>query len=333
MPTLEIVEHSPDWHAIRQKNIGGSEIAALFRRQADYQMSEFTLHMVKSGRIPPPPVEDGPGSRIWFGTKLEAVIGAMAAELYGWKIRKGGYCTDDIVAGMACSLDYVITEPGPREIELGFEGPGVLQLKNIDMIQHKRSWTPAAIDALPEPPEHIVWQLQHEIACTGYTWGAIVGMVGGNQLPAYRYPARPVVIDAIRERVARFWTRVRDGILPLVDGSDSTADALDVLFPPLPGDEAVDLTADNELPQICAGLIVATADRKQATDNENELKNRLAEKMRGHKRAIATGYAINGVFTAANLGERAGDMPPDKIVGARKASCWYRPKELLGMPS
>lgn len=321
----EIIEHSDGWHQIRLKNIGGSEIAGLFHQQADYQHSEYTLWAVKSGKIPAPPVDQSPGSRVWFGTKLEPHIAAMAAEVHGWKIEKGGYCQDDTTPGMACSLDYKIVEPGPEEIALGFRGPGVLQIKNIDLIQHKRSWT------LDEPPPYILLQLQQEIACSGCAWGVIVGMVGGNQLPAYRYAARPKMIGLIRERITLFWQRVRDNRAPPVDGSDSTAETLATLFPTLLDDVPVDLSNDNEFPEICAGLLVAEADRKAAAANEQEFKNRLGEKMAGHKRAVCTGFAINGVFTPANTGTRAGDLPPDKIIGARKASIWFRVKELMGM--
>lgn len=323
MTVHQIAEHRPEWYAARKQNVGGSEIAALFHFQADYQMSEYSLFMVKSGRIPSPPVDDSPGSRIWFGVRLEAMIARMAADLHGWKIEKGGYCTDDTTPGMACSLDYIITEPGLAERSLGFTGPGVLQIKNIDWIQHKQTW----ID--DEPPPHILLQLQHEIACSGCSWGVIVGMVGGNQLPAYHYSARMKTIDLIRERVTAFWARVAERKPPLIDGSDSTTEALKGLFWASDDDRVHDLSSDNELPEICAALDIATADRKAAEAGENELKNRLFEKMAGRKRAVCSGWAINGVFTKPNPGTRAGDLPPDKIIGARAGSLWFKIKELI----
>jgi predicted phage-related endonuclease len=318
----DVIEHSPEWHAVRLRNVGGSEIAGLFSVQADYAQSAFTMFMVKSGRIPAPPVDDAPGSRIWFGTRLEPAIAAMAAELHGWNLVKGGYCLSDTTPGQACSLDYIITEPGPEEIKLGFKGPGVLQLKNIDMIQHKQKWTE------DEPPFPVLLQLQHEIDCANCTWGAIVGMVGGNQLPAYRYAARERTIMLIRERVTEFWGRVHAGKPPMVDGSESTEEALAALYPTLMEDLPVDLSTDNEMPEICAGLIVATADRKGAEANEQAYKSRLREKMAGRKRAICNGYALNGVFTPANPGTRAGDFDPDKIIGERKEVLWWKVKEL-----
>jgi len=315
-----IAEHSESWHAIRLRNIGGSEIAGLFNVQADYAQSAYTLHMVKSGRIPAPPVDDAPGSRIWFGTRLEATIGTMAAELHGWRIEKGGYCVDDTTSGMACSLDYLITEPGPEERKLGFTGPGVLQLKNVDWLQHKRKWTD------DEPPFPILLQLQHEIACANCTWGAIVGLVGGNDLPVYRYTRRERTVALIREAVTAFWQRIRDGKPPPVDGSDSTADALAALYPAIAEDVPLDLTTNNEASEICAGFLVATADRKGAEKAEQAWKNRLAELMAGRKHAVCNGYVINGVFIADNPGRPA---EPGEIIGKRAGSKRWTVKELV----
>jgi predicted phage-related endonuclease len=319
---LDIEEHTPEWHAIRLQNIGGSEIGGLFGVQEVYGSSEYSLHLVKSKRIPAPPVDDSPGSRIWVGTRKEPIIAAIGAELYGWRIAKGGYCLDGTTPGMACSLDYLITEPGPDEIERGFTGPGVLQIKNVDGRIFREKWTG------DEPPFPILLQLQHEIACSGCTWGVILAEVGGNEYPAFRYAARDKTITMIRKRVAEFWQRVRDGKLPLADGSQSTADALAALYPTLAGDLPVDLSNDNELPEICAGIVVAKADVKGAEANLQGYENRLKEKMGGNRKAICNGFRIDGVFTPENLGTPAGDLDPDKIIGARKASKYFKVKEI-----
>jgi hypothetical protein len=274
--------------------------------------------MVKSGRIPAPPVDDSPGSRIWYGKRLEPAIGSLCAELKNWSLRPGPYATDDQCAGMAASLDFIIDSPGPAEVALGFRGPGVLQIKNSDWFQHKRGWTGS------QPPLPVILQLQHEIACSGFGWGYVVCLVGGNELEKFPYQARPRLADEIRLRVSDFWKGVRAGKPPLVDGTNSTADALAGLYPLPPNEAPIDLSGDNELPQICAGLLVATADRKGAEANERAWANRLAEKMAGHKRGACNGYLINGVLTPEMPGIRAGDLPPDKIIGARAASIWFK---------
>jgi predicted phage-related endonuclease len=314
---------SPAWHAIRAKNVGSSEVAGLVARQAGWGMSRYTLYQVKAGIIPPPPVDDSPGSLVWFGKRLEPTIGPMAAELNGWDIVPGPYATDDQCAGSGASLDFLIKQPGPEELRLGFVGPGVLETKNIGLVQFFRDWTGG------EPPAHIIAQLQHLLGCSGCAWGAVAPLVNGNEIPVYRYTARPALIDGIRHEVTEFWASVRDRRPPPIDGSESTADTLKTLFPPRPADAAVDLTGDNEMPGLAAAWLIAQANSKASEAAFQEIKNQIAFKMAGRKHAVCSGYEIRGTFTGESDGSRAGDLPPDKIIGARKASLWWKVREVF----
>jgi len=311
MARIEVNEHSPEWHAIRRRNIGGSEIAALFGLHAGFGQSAYTLHHVKAGHIEAPPVDDGPGSRVWFGVHLEPVIAKMAAELYGWKLDKGWYCTDDTTPGMACSLDYVIAAPGDAEEALGFTGPGVLQLKNTDWLNAKREWVNG------EPPHWIVLQLQHEMACAGLTWGAIVPLVGGNELPVFRYAARPRTIAEIRQTVSEFWDDVRAGREPPADGRDSTAAALKALYPTLESDEAINMEFDNRMPDLVTQFLVARENRKASNEAYDTAKNEIEEKLKGHTRAYGLGWNIK-VSVRRGSPDRA--AKPGEIIKGRAAS-------------
>ena len=306
MKMLPIIEGTDEWHAIRARHVGGSEVAALYQAQRPFAMSHFTLWQVKAGRIPPPVVPDE--GRVRWGRRLEPAIAHGAAEEYGWEIEKGGYVIDTLAPGMGCSLDYVITEPGPAEIERGWTGPGVLQIKNSDLIEHKRGWTAG------EPPLWILLQLQHEIACAGAGWGCIVCLIGGNELARYPYAARPRVADDLRARIGAFWRSIAEDKPPPVDGSDSSADALAAMFPTMRSEPPLDLTADNELPEICAGLLVAQADRRGAAANEQAFKNRLVEKLSGHTRAVCQGYRIDVAVTPEKQDRPAA---PGEIINGR----------------
>lgn len=317
----DIKPDTPAWHTIRAKNVGSSEVAGLVGRQAGWGMSRYTLYQVKSGIIPPPPVDDSPGSLVWFGKKLEPTIGPMAAELNGWDIVPGPYATDDQCPGSGSSLDFLIKAPGLEELRLGFAGPGVLETKNIGLVQYFRDWTGG------EPPSHIIAQLQHLLGCSGCTWGAVVALVNGNELPVYRYTARPALIDGIRHEVTEFWAGVRDRRPPPIDGSESTADTLRTLFPPRPADQVVDLTSDNEAPGLAAAWMIADANAKASEKALQEIKNQIAAKMQGRKHAVTSGFEIRGTYNSGSAGARAADLPPDKIIGARKASLFWKVKE------
>lgn len=315
---LAIHEGTLEWHAIRAMHVGGSEVAALYDVQRPFAMSHFTLWHVRAGRIAPPIVPDE--GRPKWGRILEPAIARAAAEEYGWRIEKGGYVIDATTPGMACSLDYIIAEPGPEEIKRGFTGPGVLQIKNSDWLNHKRQWTGG------EPPLWILLQLQHESACTGFGWGYIVCLVGGNELERYGYNTRPRVTDDLRERVTGFWHSIAADKPPKIDGSDSSAAAVARLFPTVKAELPLDLIGDNEMPEICAGYLVAQADRRSAEKHEQEFRNRLVEKLQGNTTAICRGFRLTVAITPAKPPREA---KPGEIVQGRAESRRYTVSEDL----
>jgi predicted phage-related endonuclease len=300
------VHDSPEWHALRARHVGGSEVSALFHVQPDYALSHYALYHVKKGTLPPPDVEN---ERAEWGIELEAAIAHAAARRYGWKIHKGGYVSDPTTPGLGCTLDYVIEEPGEQELALGFTGPGVMEVKTVDWLIHKRAWTDE------EPPLHILLQHQHQMAATGYTWGVVPALILGNtHLECYRYAARPKLIADIRARVTDFWASIREEREPTADGSEGAMLALRALYPEMV-DEPVDLTGDDELPKLCAAAKVMAKERLAAKKVEEAIKAQIAAKLGVHMRAMTEGFFINMAVTPEKLGR-----PPfeGELIGARK---------------
>src|ERR1700722_888752 len=297
------VHDSPEWHAMRARHVGGSEVAALFGAQPDYALSHYALWHVKKGTLPPPEVVN---ERADWGIILEDAIAQAAAKRYNWKIRKGGYVTDPTTPGLGCTLDYVIEEPGPEEIALGFSGPGVMEVKTVDWLVHKKAWTD------DEPPLHILLQHQHQMAATNYTWGVVPALVLGNtHLEAYRYRARPPLIADIRRRVAAFWASVREGCEPKIDGSDGAMLALRALYPDIV-DDVIDLTADNELPELCMIAQRMQKERLAAKKIEETTKAQIMAKLGTHAKAYAEGFFVNIAVTPENLGR---PPKPGELIG------------------
>lgn len=287
--TLQWIEQgTPEWLELRANYIGSSEIAGLFALQAPFGMSEFTLHQVKCGAIPAPPVDDTPGSRVWMGKRLEPVIAGMAAEMYGWNITyPGPFAIDDECEGMSASLDGIIRVPGVREREMNFTGPGVLEVKRVEWLAHKRAWENG------EPPQHIVLQAQHAMACSGMSWGVIVALAGEHGLIAYRYAAATDVHRILRAKVESFWSNIRHGMSPRPDHTASTAAALKALFPSLVDDETLDLTADDEIDIACARWLEAKDKHKIAGQIVAGYRNAIMFGLKGAIRAETAGHYID----------------------------------------
>lgn len=290
----------PAWHAARAKVVGGSEIAALFDCQPDYAMSRYALWHVKAGLAPPPEVS---GDRPAWGVRLEAVIAEAAAEQEGWKIHKGGHVVDPECAGLGATLDYVI-DSGAWHDE---DGPGPLECKNVDWMAHRSKWTKA------EPPLHILLQHQTQLAVTGYAWGAIAALVGGNQLEIYRYMARPKLIAEIRRRVTEFWQSIAENRPPPIDGSDSASAVLRALYAEAQP-EPIDLSASNEWPEAAAQFLAAQAARKTADANYNLARNRVESLIDGHTEAFGCGYRASVAVSPARPDRPA---EPGEIINGR----------------
>lgn len=311
--SVTTIEHdSPEWHALRSRHIGGSEIAALFDLPPDqtpgYMLSRFALWHIKAGNAPPPHVGN---PRVKWGLKLEAVIAEAAAEEFGWTYDKGGYVEDETTPELGCTLDFII-HSDPTEV-----GPGALEAKNVDWLQHKRTWTGE------EPPPHILLQLQHQLACTGYTWGAVVALVGGNDLRCYRYKARPRLIEDIRRRVREFWQSIDNGKEPRVDGSEGASAVLTSLYPEIV-DDAVEI-ASNEWAEACNEFHDAGQARRDANDRYDETKNRIVHLLAGHKRGWGMGWTVNTSITPENPGRAP---RPGELIGVRKEVRKYSVKEM-----
>lgn len=311
---IPFIHDSPEWHALRAKHVGGSEIAALFDLPRDdvpaYLVSRFALWHVKAGNAPSPFVDN---PRAKWGLKLEAVIAEAAAETQGWEVSKGGYVIDSTCKGLGCTLDYVIASD-PDE-----DGPGDLECKNVDWLVHRRSW-----EVDDEPPLHILLQHQHQMAATGHSWGAVAALVGGNDLRIYRYRARPTLIATIRQKVTEFWASIEANQPPSADGSDSAADILRSLFPEIM-DDAHDFSSNNEWAGAAHEFYNAAAARKEANAVYDDTKNRIVELLGPHKRGFGNGWTINTAITPENHGR----LPKEgELIGVRKEVRRYTVKEM-----
>lgn len=287
--TLYPIPAEPEaWHALRAQHVGASEVAALFHAQPDYAPGVFALWHTKAGLVPRENVDN---PRTQWGLRLEDAIAAAAAEREGWRVQPGQYASHP--CGLGATLDRIIAEPGEEERKAGLTGPGVLELKNADWIAHRRAWG-------EEPPTHILIQLQAQLLATGFGWGAVAVLVGGNDLRIYRYRPRPKIQAEIQKRVAAFWASIRAGRKPDPDGSDATFRALRVLHPEVTEDEEpVDLTEDNEAPVLAAEALALAKQRKDIEKQEAQVKAQLFAKLGSRRWAKVRGFRVSQAVTPA----------------------------------
>jgi predicted phage-related endonuclease len=306
---LHPIPSAEAWHALRARHVGASEVAALFGAQAPYQPGVYALWQAKAGRVPLPPVNT---ERAQWGLLLEDAIAAAAAEQNDWQVQPGRYASHP--SGLGATLDRIIAAPAPTDEAAGCVGPGCLELKNVDWLQTRRgrAWE-------GEPPLHVLLQLQAQLVATGFTWGAIAWLVGGNDLRVLRFQARPAVQAEIVKRVVAFWQSIRDDQPPRPDGSDATYAAIMALRQEPADDEPADLRGDNAAEAAAADYLRGAAMEKEGKALKDEAKNVLLSKLSGFRWAKSNAATISVAVTPAKPPRppKAGEMIPGRAESVR----------------
>lgn len=198
MKIIDVVHGSKEWHELRSKTVGASEVAALF--DCCPYMTKFALWHYKNGTLDRPELDDN--ERIKAGQRLERVIAEYVADENEWDIEPGPFVVHPSVEGMSASLDFKIVN----------EGPAALEIKNIDRLVWVEKWHNAYEEI--EAPVHIELQLQHQLAVSELEYGYIGCLIGGNQLHIIKRERHTEVIKQIEQRVAQFWNEIADGKEP-----------------------------------------------------------------------------------------------------------------------
>jgi putative phage-type endonuclease len=256
------------WLAVRQTGLGSSDAPVVLG--LDPRKSPLQLWLEKTGQAEPDAEER---EYLEWGLRLQPAIAAKYRDVTGYVVREAQPFTvwrrrDQ--PWMMASLDAEI---------LGPAGPGSLEIKTT-AAWHAEEWA-------KEPPEEHQVQLAWQLAVTGYGWGAIAVLIGGQRFRRAELARHERFIAGLYQAMAAFWHHVQTGTPPPVDASASTASALRALYPydsgqtvRLPG-EAIDWDAARE-----------EADRQLATWTErktlaeNRIKAALGEATHG---VLATG--------------------------------------------
>lgn len=204
MPAMINRKSDPEaWLNARHQDITSTEVAALFGLSP--YMTEFELFHRKREAAP---VQFEDNDRMRWGRRLEDSIAAGAAEDNGWTIRARNIYQRDAEARIGSSFDYtIVSHP---------DGPGLLEVKNVDGLVFRNTWT-VNDDGTIEAPEHIELQVQHQLEVADYEWAVIVALVGGNDIKILHRKREREIGQVIRARVKQFWDRVERNDPPAPD--------------------------------------------------------------------------------------------------------------------
>lgn len=232
------------WLEARRKGIGGSDCAAILGYNP--HRSPYNVWLEKTGRLPPEDLAERVEAVRW-GLRLEApIVDGFGADT-GREVRLAPPYQIHRPQGidwLFSTLDAVQYDRPNRGDE-----PGDLQVKTGSEWV-RGDW------AFGQTPLAYLIQVQTELYASGFSWGSIAVLLGGQRLEYRDLDRDQDFIDAMLPRLERFWKMVTSDTPPAVDGSETTRRVLKLMHPTDNG-----LTV--ELPDDATGWADGRADAKQ----------------------------------------------------------------------
>jgi putative phage-type endonuclease len=246
-----------EWLDRRKQSIGASEVAALLGL-SPYE-SPYSLWAKKVGIDPP---SDDEPEWVRWGHLIEPIICDEYARETGRKvIDHGRYAVrySETCPHLSATLDREVAAFDDR-------GPGVMDAKNAGFYKGA-DWDEA-------PPLLYQVQVQAQLEVTGYQWGSLAVLIGGNTFRWCDIERDDVFIAMLRRKVAEFWRLVETNTPPAVDGSSSTAEVLRRLYP---NDKGTTIALSGEAMQWTDEYQEYAQAGKDAGARQQLVKNKLME--------------------------------------------------------
>lgn len=246
-----------EWLEIRKKGIGGSEVSAIMGDNP--WSSPLQVYLDKLGLADP--IEET--EQMYFGKLLEPVVAQAFTDKTGLKTKELRFVLQhDLYPFLLANIDRVIDHPQ--------WGRGILECKTTNAF-NLSDWENGNV------PRHYMYQVQHYLGVTGYSYAYIACLIGGSAFRYVRIERDEPLIAHLQERATDFWYNC---ILPKNKPNVSHMDGktLSGLFPQHEEDEIYDLHED-ETP-LLNDLFTARRNleelKKQKALTENRIKERMA---------------------------------------------------------
>lgn len=192
-------ESEAEWLALREENVNSTEVAALFG--CSPYTTLYELWHVKAGLLAP---SFQSNERVVWGKRLEEAIAKGVAQDHNLSIRPMKEYVALPELRMGSSFDFAIGEDG------------CLEIKNVDAIQFKENWIMDG-DTAVEPPVHLEFQCQHQLAVSGRKYVKLAALVGGNRVALIHRERDEEIIEAIKIKVSAFWNTIDAKKPPMPD--------------------------------------------------------------------------------------------------------------------
>ncbi len=265
------------WLALRAEDITSTESSALFN-MSPYATAFEIWHRKKSKEI----VDFQENERMRWGKRLQDAIAAGIAEDQGWLAEPMKEYIRITDARMGASFDWRMIDASGRM--------GVFEIKNVDYLVFRDQWQEE--DGELTAPAHIEIQLQAQLHCSEYEWGAIGVLVAGNS-PRVIIRERDLEVgNSIEARVREFWRSVEANNPPPPTYPDD-AEFVSKLYGYAEPGKVFDARGNAELATLATAYHQAGAAEKQAKEDKEVAKAKLLAAIGDSERALLDGFTIS----------------------------------------
>ena len=289
------------WLEERAKDVTSTEVSALYGL-SPYKTEFELFHEKRENQI----VSIAENERMKWGNRLESIIAHSAAEDHGWEIAKLAVYMRKPEYRMGSSFDF--------EILSSSDGPGILEIKNVDSLQYAKKWIDDGQGNI-EAPEHIEMQIQHQMEVADREWTALVALVGGNQLKTvYRQRDREIGAD-LRAKVADFWERVFANVPPPADYS---VDADFIIKLHQRANEGELIEADHDLEALIWQYQLVSKEADAKSRLKDEFKAKILERIGTASKVISQYGSLSCSMTKESPGTLVTPEMVGTYIGGRK---------------
>lgn len=255
-----------EWVNRRKHSIGGSDAAAVIGLNT--YVSQYALWAEKTGKTPG--FEGNLATEV--GTFLEEFVAKKFEKETGKRVkRRNAFIYNSKYPWAHANVDRVIVGED-----------ALLEIKTCDSLSMKKFKN-------GEYPAHYYAQMVHYLAITEKSRCYLAVLIGNKQFKWFTVERDEAEISALMMAEENFWGMVQNGLPPEIDGMDSTADALNAVFPVSEPGTEIDLTgctADLAIMDECAQQIKALEEKKAAA------QARIMETMGTAERGGYAGYSV-----------------------------------------
>lgn len=272
-----VCETDDEWHELRSKGIGGSEVSTILG--INKYSTPVELWLVKTGRVQPKDLSDK--ESVEWGNILEPVIRAEFARRHPeFEVSESKQTLVSVERPWAhANLDGTVVADG--EI-------GVLEIKTVGE-RRASDWDDGV-------PDYYLAQVTHYLSVTGWGFAYVVALIGGQRYVEFRVDRDEGDIRAVNEAVDTFWNEfVLKDVMPAMVGTSGESAAM---F------DAFDSDGDIATPENFAHFDALVEEYQQAkamADHYADIKRRLGNELRaavgGHKGAKSDVFSVSWVRT------------------------------------